>query len=208
LLQDLEAKPHDYQSLNIEEYETELREMLVVTMHEFGWKTSGEVRCRVVSPSGWMRKLGIAGIYWPYSAEGHIDDSFLFSTKLFSMIHEMSHGYGVTDEGEANFIALKTLLDQEDAFFRISGELGLLRDALGKLKHINEQLYLIRREALDPKSTLLLDELNANSSQYPPFFPGLATFLNDIYLKMQGVEAGIESYNQYLWMASKYVKNL
>jgi hypothetical protein len=194
-----------YMSQPIVDWEDEIRADLVTALRTRNWPIAGKVRCRVVSNSGWMRRMGIAGIYLPFSSEGHIDNSFLFSTKAFSMAHEMSHGYGVADEGEANYAALIALVNSSHTELRISANLELLRDVLIEMRSVDIDLYRVRRAVLPADVKRMLDDMNENNSLFPPFFPALSTFSNDMYLKFQGVESGVESYNEYLYLAYQFL---
>lgn len=191
----------------IQPHEDECRRALEFELAARDWHVTGNVRCRVVSSSGWLRRIGIAGIYWPFSGEGHIDDSYLFSTKVFSLTHELSHGYGITDEGEANYLAFVSLMGMKRKY-QVCAMLELLRDALIELRGIDYESYENIRNTLPKSIALKLDELNENARAYPPYFPGMAQFSNDIYLKVQGVEDGVQSYNQYIARVYQYLENL
>ncbi|WP_339903516.1 DUF3810 family protein, partial [uncultured Cyclobacterium sp.] len=56
-------------------------------------------------PEGTLRRLGIFGIYFPFTGEAYLDPSLHPLEKSFTMAHELAHGFGITDEGEANFMA-------------------------------------------------------------------------------------------------------
>jgi len=60
-----------------------------------------------------MRKVGVAGIYMPFTGESYCDGTFPEVVKVFIKAHEMSHGYGVADEGEADYFAYKALSENQ-----------------------------------------------------------------------------------------------
>jgi hypothetical protein len=149
--------------------------------------TPGLVRVRVISLNGWMRRIGISGIYSPFSGECHVDGSYPLLQQWFTMAHEIAHGYGITDEGECNFVAFMALQSSSDAAFVYSAWFSLL-------------LELVPRAEIDTlPSELKRDRLmlRANAELYPPLIPRLAEKTNHLYLKSQGVEEGIGSYGRW-----------
>jgi len=65
--------------------------------------TVGRVRVRELRPSGILLRISTAGVYIPFVCEGHIDAGLHATQYPFTMAHEMSHGYGIADEGTCNF---------------------------------------------------------------------------------------------------------
>jgi hypothetical protein len=149
--------------------------------------TPGRVRVRVISLNGWMRRIGISGIYSPFSGECHVDGSYPLLQQWFTMAHEIAHGYGITDEGECNFVAFMALQSSSDEAFVYSAWFSLL-------------LELVPRNEIESLPTALRGDrlmLRANAEKYPPLIPRLAEKTNHLYLKSQGVEGGIDSYSRW-----------
>ena len=152
--------------------------------------TPGNVQMRVVSKSGWMRRVGISGIYMPFSAEAHTDGSYYALTQWFTLAHEYAHGYGITDEGECNFIAFMALVNSDVA----------------ELEYSAWHTLWMRLNPWDQSdSTVVMNPLyydrlalREDAKKYPSFAPGLAATSNNLYLKSQGVEKGIQSYNGWV----------
>lgn len=178
---------------------TSVREYL----HSINWQTPGRVAMRRVSHSGWMRRMGVAGIYMPFSGEGHADASYLALRQFFTLAHEYGHGYGITDEGECNFLAFMALhncgvphleyaawFGLADAILPFQAEKKDTSD-LGSIDRFESHVQLPDHFA-EARRRLVEDAMN-----YPPLIPGLAAWSNNLYLKSQGVEEGIMSYRSW-----------
>lgn len=147
----------------------------------------GFVQVRVISLNGWMRRLGVSGIYMPFSGECHVDGSYPLLQQWFTTAHEIAHGYGVTDEGECNFVAFMALQSSLDEALVYSAWFALL-------------LELVPRSEVDSLPAALRSDrllLRANAEKYPPLIPRLAEKTNHLYLKSQGVAGGFDSYARW-----------
>ncbi len=186
------ALNHRDDSDTTEFYSTEIKSLDQLIIHievrdflnEVGFKTPGNARLRRISRNGWMRRMGVSGIYFPFSGEAHADASYPALKQWFIIAHEYAHAYGVTDEGECNFVAFMALVRSENPKLQYAAWFELIGDL------INEEL-----KGKTP-SALLSDrqEMRRNAEQYPPLIPRLAAHSNNLYLKLNGVEDGIESY--------------
>ena len=178
--------------------ENEVRECLEQVLQEMHIPTLGRVRCRVLDENGIMRQLGVAGIYFPFSGEGLTNSTYLPPTLLFIMAHEMSHGYGITNEGEADLCAYIALAGSKDSFFRYAAELELLRNIRGRLKNEDFDRYQLLRAQAD---TLVDSDLRAifrNGLAYQEYFPGMQEKMNNSYLKLLGIKEGTGSYDAFI----------
>lgn len=149
-----------------------------------GFTTPGFPRMRLISRTGWMRRLGVSGIYLPFSGECHADASYLPLRLWFTIAHEYAHGYGITDEGECNFIAFMALVNSGMPELEYAAWFELLDDLITA-----SSKDLVARE-------ILLDrrELRRNADRFPPIWPSIAAASNDLYLRSQGIEDGLSSY--------------
>ena len=64
-----------------------------------------------IEPMGFLLRLGAQGVYLPWTGQGQIDAGLHDLQKPFTYLHEMSHCYGVTNEGECNFIAYQAAIN-------------------------------------------------------------------------------------------------
>lgn len=169
------------------------------TLQKLGFSPSGAARVKQLGGNGFMRKLGIAGIYFPFAGEGYTDRTYMAPERNFILAHECAHVYGVTDEGEANLVAFLALVN--------SGEPGLEYAAWIELIR-----YLIPRDA--PEEYLaLVPEVVASDIQmlrdqkelFQGYFPWVSIQANNFYLHAMGVEDGIESYGYFPDLVALYL---
>ncbi|MCH2200165.1 MAG: DUF3810 domain-containing protein [Flavobacteriales bacterium] len=164
------------------------------TLRDMGVRTPGNVKMNLISESGWMRKWGVAGIYMPFSGEAHADASYLALQEWFIVAHEFTHGYGITDEGECNFIAFETLRNSGNPQLEYAAWFNLYDELVPTYDSTFIELY----PALHQHQLAL----RQNARSHRQYAPKVAQVSNDIYLKSQGVKKGVRSYRG--WMAMVY----
>jgi hypothetical protein len=177
--------------------ESEMRNSLEDVLNELGYPTFGKVRARQLYPKGILLRLKTAGIYWFFVGEGNLDAGLHSLQKPFTMAHEMAHGYGFGDEGTCNFLAYLTCLKSNQAYVQYAGMLTYWRYVASEYKYRNPENYaLFRAEHLSAGMKNDLTAIYENSEKYPDYFPKLRNQTYDSYLKLQGIEDGIENYSR------------
>jgi len=173
-------------------------------LKEIGIPTLGRVRVRKLRPKGLLLRLSTAGIYIPYTMEGHIDGGLHVIQWAATMAHEMAHGYGVTDEGTCNFIAYLTCLKTENKEIQYSGSILYLRYLLSNYKHYYKDEY---NELLGMLPSSILEDLKAiskESQKYPDLIPKVRDSVYDYYLKSHGVKEGLKNYSKIIEMVASW----
>jgi hypothetical protein len=173
-----------------------------------GLNFTGRPRTKQFPPPGFMRKMGILGIYFPFTGESYIDPTLHPLEQPFTVAHEMAHSYGVTDEGEANFIAWVICTNSEEPLLRYSGHLRLLQYQMRDFYRMAPDEY---KEWVKKLSVGIRNDLNAireASEAIQPFSLELSRRSNDIFLKSQGVKAGVNSYQQLPMLAFAWRKRM
>jgi hypothetical protein len=179
---------------NFLQVEDEIRIHLTRILKELGWIVSGNVRVRRLYPKGFLLHWSTAGIYIPFVFEGHVDAGLHTLQYPFTMAHEMAHGYGVTNEGDCNTIALLTCLQSKNEVIRYAALLTYFRYlwydprwvSAGNNDLINDLHVLIKDDLAD---------IRENSRNYPDYFPVFRDFVYEKYLHLMGVEDGLLSYH-------------
>lgn len=171
-----------------------------------GFKAGGGLRGRNINPYGILNRFGISGIYMPYVGEANIDAGLHDLEKPFDLAHEMAHGYGWTEEATANFIAYLTCRQSDNAFMRYSGFLNHYRYVASNCKRLNTEGYQRFRDALPVGIKADLDAINERQKKYPSWLE--TDWMNDIFLRSQGVKEGVASYSKvvvlvYSWRKKK-----
>lgn len=178
------------------ELEKVVRVNIADNLDMLGLNFTGRPRTKLFPPPGFMRKMGILGIYFPFTGESYIDPTLHALEKPFTVAHEMAHSYGVTDEGEANFIAWVICTNSDDQLLRYSGQLRLLMYQIRDYYRMAPEEYREWLKKLDPGIRNDMMSIKSNSDAIQAFSLELSRKTNDVFLKTQGVKAGINSYQQ------------
>lgn len=177
-------------------------------MELLGLNFTGRPRTKQFDPPGFMRKMGILGIYFPFTGESYIDPTLHPLEQPFTIAHEMAHSYGVTDEGEANFIAWVICTNSNDPLLRYSGHLRLLMYQMRDYYRMAPDDF---KKWINTVSLGVRNDLNSireASQAIKPFSLELSRKSNDIFLKSQGVKAGVNSYQQLPMLAYAWRKRM
>ena len=174
--------------------EDQIRESMKELFKKWYLPEEGRVRVRILQPDGILLRISTAGVYIPFAMEGHIDKGLPKVQWPFVMAHEMSHGYGITDEGECNFVAVLVCANAKDPYIRYSGLLSYWRYMANSLLRIAPGLgnKLVAKRSISVKNDTEYIYLILN--QYPDILPDVRDKIYDSYLKNNGVSAGNESY--------------
>ncbi len=185
-----------------------LEDLVRITMQAnlevLGLNFTGRPRTKEFPPEGLMRRMGILGIYFPFTGESYLDPSLHALEKPFTIAHEMAHSYGVTDEGEAHFIAWVICTRSEEPILRYAAHLLLLRYQLRDYYGMDPDGALCWMENLPRGIIQDLISIRDSAEAYPPIWLALSRKSNDLFLKSQGVKAGIKSYQQLPMLAAAW----
>lgn len=110
----------------------------------------------------------------------------------------MAHVYGVTDEGECNFLAYLCCRQISDSIVRYSATVGYWRYLFAEARFSNEAKSKLIYNTLDKSVQNDLKSIRKTLDSYPDYFPVLRDAIYDYYLKSNGVVTGLESYNEMI----------
>jgi len=169
--------------------------------------TGGHVRGRFIYPEGTLFKFGASGIYWPFIGEGNLEAGMHPLRKLPSMAHEMSHGYGFTDEGVCNFIAYAALSQHSNIYLSYSARLDYWETVARACLESDRERYLSQFKPFIPKG-IVSDEhaIRAQHRKFKEFAPEVRYQVYDSYLKAQGIESGMLNYEEVLMLVRAWRK--
>jgi hypothetical protein len=145
--------------------------------------------------SGLMSRLGVSGIYSPFTGEPNYNTLQPDCDLPFAVAHEMAHQRGFAREDEANFIAFLVCARSSNPYVRYSGYLGGLR-VLGVLFRVAPERY---RETVAALGEGPRADLKARAQFWARYSGRLAQFgqsVNNVYLRVNGVRAGVRNYNE------------
>ena len=157
-----------------------------------------------VKKLGWAdmySSMGITGFFCGITGEAAVNPPLPDVTHPVTMCHEMSHRKSIAVERDANFAAFLACQANDNINYRYSGYFMAYRYCLNQLKSLD---MASARDIMAQEIPQLTHDMDA----YSQFFASkkndkateLADTVNDTYLKANGDEKGIESYNDVCGM--------
>lgn len=181
-----------------DDLERRLRQSLKSVLTRYGYPAYGQVRGRLLYPSGIFLCFSTAGLYLPFTGEGHIDPGLHPVQWPYVMAHELSHGYGFGDEGTCNFWAYLACLHSGNPAIEYSGRLGYWRYLASAYRKYDPEFFQQARDQLPPGIINDLKAISEAMNRYPDLIPNLQYRVYDAYLKSQGISEGMLNYNRVL----------
>jgi len=153
------------------------------------------LRRAFLSPA--LSRLGISGIYSPFTAEAHVNGEVAPWLLPFTAAHELAHYRGFAREDEANFIAWQVLRRCPEPALAYSGTLAATAHLLAQLGRDDPAALEALRGRLHAD---VAADLEANRAFWrarrTPVVTDLARSSNDAYLRSQGQPEGLRSYGR------------
>ena len=181
--------------------ESSMRGHLAQILKEIGYPASNNPRGRLLYPKGLLLRISTAGVYIPFTGEGHIDAGLHPIQMPFVMAHELSHAYGFGDEGTCNFTAFLACINSGDPVLEYIGYFSYWRYVASNYRRYDREGYA---EFYDKKVPLgVKNDLRAiyeTMDQYPDILPNVRDAVYNNYLKAQGIQEGIQNYSRILML--------
>lgn len=153
---------------------------------------------RIAAGSSLLSRLGISGIYSPFTGDAHVNGQQPIWARPFTACHEMAHQLGIAREGEANFVAWQACMEYGSSELRYSAymvALGAASNALFGLQGGREDSVVFEILAdLSPEVQGQRERAAAWWAEQMGLAGDLALATNDAYLRSQGQTEGIASY--------------
>ncbi len=184
--------------------EAQLRNGLEEVLSYYNYPVVGAVRGRLVYPKGLFLRFSSAGLYLPWTAEGHVDAGLLHVQRPYIMAHELAHGYGFGDEGTCSFWAYLTAFRVSDPSLNYAIRLGYWRSLAARWLRFDPDGYQRFRKALPAGIVADLEAINANNASYPDIMPRVRDAAYDSYLKAQGIAEGMQNYGKVILMVEAW----
>ncbi len=143
-----------------------------------------------------LARLGISGIFVPFTLEPLVNDLLPDSEIPFSAAHEMAHASGWALEDEANFVAWSTCRDHADPDFRYSGWLIASRYVVGALTAVAPDRGRHADEARSSPVRRDIEAIRLYVAKYEGRLAKVGDRVNDAYLRSQGDSRGVHSYGR------------
>lgn len=150
----------------------------------------------------------LTGIYLPFTVEANYNGDMVSYNKPFTVCHELSHLRGFMQEQEANFIAFLACIGSERTDFNYSGYLSGLVYCSNALYRTDRAGWQEVRDLLSPQAETDLAANNAFWDRYEGSVSDLAERVNDTYLKANGQEDGVKSYDRMVDLIVAYYEKM
>ncbi len=137
----------------------------------------------------------LLGISFAPTAEPNINADIPCYSKPFTMAHEIAHSLGVMREEDANLVASYITLTSSNDFIRYSGyfnTFGQVSSIVGF--GVSDEDMTTFYESYSPLIRLDKEDYWGFFDGYDSFFDKVSSFFNNLYLKIQGVKEGTDSY--------------
>ncbi|HAQ21874.1 MAG TPA: hypothetical protein DCR40_21990 [Prolixibacteraceae bacterium] len=146
-----------------------------------------------ITLSSFFAKASIAGYYGPFFGEVHLNDSLLLIEYPQVLAHEFAHQFGITSEAEANFYGWLVCTQSNSKHLQYSADISMINYFLSqgrRLHNFQELVQQIQKPVIDDIRKVQKHSENMRNERIEK----AAGKVNDVYLKTNKVEKGIEDY--------------
>lgn len=153
-------------------------------------------RAKIILNSKLLSYTNITGIYSPFTGEANINTNQPTQSIPFTILHEMAHQRGYTEESDANFLSYIACVNNKDTYVNYSGYFMALKYVSSAISKVNYNLFLELSKEIDEDVLMDLQNYYEFWDKYDGKINDVSNSMNDIYLKSNKVESGVESYGE------------
>ncbi len=147
--------------------------------------------------SGVLTRMGISGVFSPFTGEANYNQEVPPSDLPFVLAHEKAHQRGWAREDEASFIAFVVCTNSGDPFVRYAGYLQALPKLMQVLRRTNESEYTaLRARIAEGPLRDLASRAQFWTFRENPILGAAARQTNNTYLRANRVRSGIANYDE------------
>jgi hypothetical protein len=149
-------------------------------------------------------RFGTAGFFNFVISRPTIDPGLHPIQVPFTSMHELAHTFGVANEASANFIGYIACQRSGDILTKYSAELSFWRGL--RIACHQEDSVATRTITQFISDDVRRDLINIRKqmNRYPDLIPEIRDGFYDLFLKSQGVEEGMASYDMYIPMVLQW----
>ncbi len=152
-----------------------------------------------------MSYVGIAGYYFPWTAEAVTSGDTVATHVAFNAAHEAAHARGIASESEANFVAYLVCSQSGDARLQYSAALNAFSYAASALNSVDSKLYAEVYATLSEQVLFDLQVRRLHSEKYQTPIRDVGTAVNDTFIKATGQPDGVRSYGMMVDLLLAYM---
>ncbi len=153
---------------------------------------------KAVMVSSSMAISGISGIYFPFTGEANVNMEAPMHELPFTICHEIGHQMGIAKEEEANFISFMVCTSSSDSVFLYSALRSALRYSMYTLLENDDIAFDHIRTMYGKQMKGDILKSRAYWEQYQGPISNYSEGINDLYLKANAQENGVESYDLFV----------
>lgn len=153
--------------------------------------------------SGLMSRLGISGMFSPFTGEPNFNAEQPDSGLPFAVAHEMAHQRGYAREDDADFVAFLVCVNASHPYVRYSGHLRSI-DVLHLLGRMAPRRYQDVAPLLAPGPLADLDACDAFWLRREGTLSRTTHGVTDAYLKVNRVGSGLGNYREVVRLIISY----
>lgn len=153
-------------------------------------------RAKLPLASAIAARFGIAGVYFPFTAEANVVRGMPALLTFQGMAHEKAHQRGIASESEANFLGFAAGALAPSPLARYAAAVFAERQLMASLASTDRDAWRRLRADLHPGVTRDLDDLAAYFRRHAGVTESLGRAVNDRFLRANRVPGGIRDYSR------------
>ena len=173
-------------------------------LRPLGYNIKGSSSILMAAPMGILLRFGTAGFYNFVISRPTIDPGLHPIQVPFTSMHELAHTFGVADEASANFIGYIACQKSDDALTKYSAELSFWRGLRAACYYEDSIATNTITQFVSKDVRKDIVNIRKQMNKYPDLIPELRDKFYDLFLKSQGVAAGMGSYDMYIPMVLQW----
>lgn len=175
---------------------------------DYPFLKTGVWRVKSVALSHWWSYTGYTGVYCPWLGEASINTDVPDSDLGHTAAHEIAHTMGFARENECNFLAWLACSTSELPDYEYSGHLQAYIYCSNALYRADKELW---KEAYSNLSEGVIRDIKQGNSYWKEFEGEVqekSQQFNDAFIKVNGVESGVLSYNEMVELMLRYYEKI
>lgn len=151
-------------------------------------------------------KLGVGGIFFPFTFESNINTDIPLYLIPATMTHELAHQSGFMREDEAHFISYLACINSKNSSFKYSGYFLAFYQTINLLEKENKEQSnkILSKLSDDVKQDLIYYEKYLQTNQ--GVLQKISNATNNLYLKSNKQNNGINDYNRMVNLVLAHYK--
>lgn len=177
------------------DYDNSLLKSCIQLAEQYPFLYKSKVKPVPVHPEGIFLRMGILGMYFPYTGQAQYEIKLGPIDRPFTIAHEWCHAAGVAPEHEADFLAYIICMSNENESVRYSAQMHLLYELLFYYKIRDKDTFENMISLFTPTMQKHIHDRKERYEEYSGPISEMSDEMIDRYLKLQNQE-GIGDYHR------------